>query len=643
MELIYLWVENYNYIIIDQEFYFTNEYKVKKDLSKGNVEIDDANNGVYNIFKNNKNNVVKNIFGIIGENGVGKTSIINMILENKDKGITIFKVKKSEVFDNKDFLILSSDNLNLRESENYCLMTYSSDYTKQWKTGFLVNKNGQDIFLKAPDKPHIIYYDNIFNPYKTYKDVNRSLYEWHKENKDLIDIDISTNFYFFHKNSGDKLKYVSNEIKNTIHYFGSDIYDEKSLQRPNKLIIKNVDSEIFKKEGYINFDYKSFEEKMIKNVVYIFFTQYITTSLENPYGQYNEVIFNELVNAFCDEEEKVKSLINVKFTQKENGDMVDSFRILIFDGQGHPTPSIKKYIEIIKAFKSINLKEISIPSKNKKDSTLQLEMHLSNENIKKISEFLSTVKENSIKKHFLDYSYDIDYSSGERGLLTLFTRLYVKYEEIKNSGQEEVLLLLDEPDILSHPEWQRTFIYKLKNFLEKVYVNKKVKVIVTSHSPFIASDLPKENVIMLEKSEDGKCIVEDKNINTFGANIFNLYKEAFFVKSSFGEFAKEKIQDVVNLYEKNIDVKGNITYPKEMEIENRKDEIKYIINSVGESLVKRKLQNMCDEYEKNKLINDENKLDNEEDKKLLEKFNKLSREEKLELMRLKKENSGDVR
>jgi Protein of unknown function, DUF258. len=130
MELIYLWVENYNDIIIDQEFYFTNEYMIEKDISTDTIDIQ-YKNTTYNIFENNKDNIVKNIVGIIGENGVGKSSILNIILENKHKGFTVFKVKKTKVFDNKEFLILSSDKLNIRESEKYCLMTYNINYTKQ--------------------------------------------------------------------------------------------------------------------------------------------------------------------------------------------------------------------------------------------------------------------------------------------------------------------------------------------------------------------------------------------------------------------------------------------------------------------------------------------------------------------------------
>lgn len=92
-------------------------------------------------------------------------------------------------------------------------------------------------------------------------------------------------------------------------------------------------------------------------------------------------------------------------------------------------------------------------------------MNLDDENIRIISDFLMEIKKHSIKQH-LDYDYEIEYSSGERSLLTLFTRLYTKYDEIKNSNKNQVLLLLDEPDILYHPEWQRQFIHNLIRFFK---------------------------------------------------------------------------------------------------------------------------------------------------------------------------------
>ena len=78
----------------------------------------------------------------------------------------------------------------------------------------------------------------------------------------------------------------------------------------------------------------------------------------------------------------------------------------------------------------------------------------------------------------------------------------------------------------------------------KFIPNKKFHLVFSSHSPFILSDLLKENVIFLENGiqvypfEDGK--------QTFGANIHTLLSHGFFMSDGLmGEFAKSKITKIL--------------------------------------------------------------------------------------------------
>ena len=85
-----------------------------------------------------------------------------------------------------------------------------------------------------------------------------------------------------------------------------------------------------------------------------------------------------------------------------------------------------------------------------------------------------------------------------------------------------------------HPNWQKKLINNLdiilKSFKKK---NTYTNIIITSHSPFILSDIPKENVIFLK---NGK--MENPDIKTFGANIHTLLANGFFMCDGLmGEFA----------------------------------------------------------------------------------------------------------
>jgi hypothetical protein len=112
--------------------------------------------------------------------------------------------------------------------------------------------------------------------------------------------------------------------------------------------------------------------------------------------------------------------------------------------------------------------------------------------------------------------------------------------------------------------------------------NKVTNIIFTTHSPFILSDLPKENVIFLEK---GKQVYpfEDRK-QTFGANIHTLLSHGFFMKEGLmGEFAKDKINQVYNFISR-----------KDTSFIKTKEEAQNIINLIGEPMLKKELQFLYD-------------------------------------------------
>ncbi|GCD10338.1 AAA family ATPase [Clostridium tagluense] len=183
-----------------------------------------------------------------------------------------------------------------------------------------------------------------------------------------------------------------------------------------------------------------------------------------------------------------------------------------------------------------------------------------------------------------------------------------KYKELNKDGQTTVLLL-DEPEVHFHPEWSRTFINELVKFITKNYSKFNFQIIITTHSPFILTDIFEQNVIKFIKNDDGKAIVEKSNIASFGANIHTLLTKSFFMNSTIGEFANQKIKNVVKIMDKykefknkseieNIEFKEeykkymNCKEEDEINIDKLKENIKYIIDNIGEPLIKRKLEEM---------------------------------------------------
>lgn len=143
-------------------------------------------------------------------------------------------------------------------------------------------------------------------------------------------------------------------------------------------------------------------------------------------------------------------------------------------------------------------------------------------------------------------------SSGEQEMLNLLSRLYygiiLRPQRISNL-KTPTLLLLDEAEIGFHPEWQRRYINLLLQFLQKMKMVKPridFQLVVTSHSPIILSDMPLCCVNVLERDKNGYTVVRKEKSETFGENVFNLYRRAFVMQDGLiGAFASEKIQKVV--------------------------------------------------------------------------------------------------
>lgn len=143
-------------------------------------------------------------------------------------------------------------------------------------------------------------------------------------------------------------------------------------------------------------------------------------------------------------------------------------------------------------------------------------------------------------------SYEIDFlkfswgmSSGESSMFNLFARLYAT---MKKEEKEKIILLFDELDSSFHPQWQQAIISSLTGFLRSMYPQKEFQLILTTHSPVLLSDIPRENVIFMRKENIG----ETEHEQTFAANIASLYYDSFFMKKgSIGEVARGSIANLL--------------------------------------------------------------------------------------------------
>lgn len=139
-------------------------------------------------------------------------------------------------------------------------------------------------------------------------------------------------------------------------------------------------------------------------------------------------------------------------------------------------------------------------------------------------------------------------SSGERQFLYQITTIVYHLHNIRsvterNIRYRNINLVMDEIEICYHPDFQRKFIMRLLNMLKVLKFNEyfHINILLTTHSPFILSDIPQQNILYMK---DGKRI--DVNLNPFGENINEILSHGFFLENGFmGYFVEEKINSLV--------------------------------------------------------------------------------------------------
>lgn len=141
-------------------------------------------------------------------------------------------------------------------------------------------------------------------------------------------------------------------------------------------------------------------------------------------------------------------------------------------------------------------------------------------------------------------------SSGERQFIYLTsTLLYhaMNLNTIPKNGTRvrynKLNFILDEVEICFHPEYQRRFVKKLRDLLVRVELNKSfdINVLITTHSPFILSDIPKDNILCMDKGK----VCEDVLKQTFCSNVYDLLNNQFFMSQFVGDIASEKLDNLV--------------------------------------------------------------------------------------------------
>lgn len=212
-------------------------------------------------------------------------------------------------------------------------------------------------------------------------------------------------------------------------------------------------------------------------------------------------------------------------------------------------------------------------------------------------------------QHFPDI--ELTMSTGENNVVSLMSQIRQIITTEKN--KKHYVILVDELETGMHLEWSRKIIGHLIKIINSASKDNKstFQFILTTHSPFMLSDIKPDNVISLEKKE-GKTVVRE-HTNTFAKNIQEIMTEDMLISKIYGDFALLKINSLINKL-------------REDKIENKEVFLKEI-KMISEPILRNKLLDMY--YQKfdtsedlNRTLLDKMNLTTEERQKILDILDK---------------------
>ena len=114
-----------------------------------------------------------------------------------------------------------------------------------------------------------------------------------------------------------------------------------------------------------------------------------------------------------------------------------------------------------------------------------------------------------------------------------------------------VLFLLDEPESHFNPQWRVKFISRILEIPTKDGDRKqnskaaKQDCLITTHAPFIPSDMQRDKVFIFSKNDNGKIQVKNPDIQTFGATFDTIIEECFEVRPPMSQIPRDEIEELM--------------------------------------------------------------------------------------------------
>ncbi|KAA6472442.1 AAA family ATPase [Bacillus cereus] len=589
MEILYLWIRNYRNIN-NQGFNLGGELLFRYEEHNLSVEKNVMHiPGFFNISSKLEkySSTVSNVSAIAGENGTGKTNILDFVKylnkHNIEDYILIYKNSEG------DYNIIGAK-YNLEKSPVVIIRKKVSDFLSSFRFIYLSNilditrseENSSQLFNISTN---FLIKKGGFEQFRASEFLRQINFAADRNFSSLID------FKLPEKITCNLLTEVSNEFFREINSWYIDIVDNKKVDELDNSIknIKKIHGVLKELTNKIkHFEYYG---QFISHIILVFWLEIL--NLPRKIAEYlinNSAMFDDLINFIikCLRENVDIEIGQLeKFTteaMREISGLLDYKYINQIDIKNQKiyskfiskfSRSTKYKMETIRIFTDI-FEEVD-PSDCFETSVKITSNHIL------LKDFITCYLQSFMKKGYLHFEW-LELSAGQVARLNIYSRLYYAMERLPKQ-LKDVVIIIDEGELYYHPEWQRKWLWYFLKATLSMYIDRRVQIIISTHSPFILSDLPSQNIIFLKKGDNGVRVIEglEDNQLTFASNINTLLSNSFFMNNGLvGEVARSKINSLINL----------LNTEETEEIRKDETQISKQIRYIGEPIIRNKLFDM---------------------------------------------------
>ena len=613
-EYLYLWIEKYmplddyginseDYLIENQGISLSSKYEIEEP-SEGapfNFKIKEKDGTPDKFFSNN----IVDVKAVVGRNGSGKTTLLKRLFYSLiSQGELVEPVNYVIIYKKgNDFYYNLSGNLSISFNDSEIIPHFCDDsdnFKAEYPIFYTAAFNNVEPLKNVQNRGDLstnallslddesLY--NISPKYRSVANIQRNYHGSHITMELIRKVTFASHFY----EDIEKNSYLHFRLPNSIIIAPSYIDIENAIIE----ITEGNKSEIQKWKNLLN-QISSKDEYCFKDL-YRF-----AALLNRIRADLSNADMNVLMRQYFDDilhPEKIKNIKDAirAYSEIKIYMVLNEKNILINYDEDSLYDVVERNLALIEEFSDFqNLVHDKYPE-YKKDSFF---FDLKNERHRIVLEkFVDSYVKTMRLTPFLYMNWRPQ-SSGEEKFIEFYSRLYYNLNDYKrpvrnNTNPSELHIVIDEADLYLHPDWQRNWLFEFMNILEiiltKLYSNNvpQVHLFFSTHSPFIITDLPRDNITLLDLKDSMKTkVVNNHKISPFGANLYDLLSEGFFLKNSIGALSEKYIEDLVRYRRGKYEFKPN---------ENRddvKERMDFVFKSIGDPIVGSLINEMKDESE----------------------------------------------